>query len=313
MKIDYKKTAKFVSKLLISLAFVVWLVLETNWGEVIGHVQKISIFHVVAYVAVLLAGMVISAWKWKMLLAHKEIAISLKESFQLYLTGAFINNFMPSTIGGDTYRTYQVGKNNDRRYASVASSVVFDRFTGLFSVMLLTGLVAIFQWDEISRHSELKSAVVAVLLLMHAIIFLGIAVRFSFWKKIANKFPKFVQQFASEFLQYRQGGAYLKAIGISILFSLVGLALVNGILFLGLGIEIGLMQYLSVIFLISIITALPISINNIGVKEWAYVTFFGFFGVPASAVVTVALVSRALQMSVSFSALPAYLKSKKKE
>lgn len=311
MKINYGKLIRFIAKLVISLSFVAWLVLSTNWKEVLEHASGISFWYIVLYVAVLLTGMMISAWKWKMLLAHKDIFISLKKSFQLYLTGAFINNFMPSTIGGDTYRAYQIGRDNGKRYASVSSSVVFDRITGLFAVMLLTGLVAIFQWDEISKYYEFKITIIGVLLAMHAFIFFGIFTKFPVWKMIANKFPKSVQNFATELAHYKENGVYLKAIGISVLFSFVGLALVNWVLFIMLGISVGVMQYLSVIFLISIISALPISINNIGLKEWGYVTFFGFFGVSASAVVTVALMSRILQMLVSFTALPMYLKSKK--
>jgi predicted SPOUT superfamily RNA methylase MTH1 len=47
------------------------------------------------------------------------------------------------------------------------------------------------------------------------------------------------------------------------------------------------------------------------VKEWAYVTFFGFFGVSAAVVITVAILSRFLQMLLSFFALPVYLRNKK--
>ncbi len=309
MKINYKKFTKLTLKLFVSLAFVAWLVLQTNWSEVGEYVQKISIIHVVAYVGVLLLGMAVSSWKWKILLDHKEIHISLKKSFQLYLTGAFINNFMPSTIGGDTYRTYQVGKEN-KRYSAVGSTVIFDRFTGFFALMLLTGIIAIFQWQEISRYAELRFSVIGILLLMHGFIFFGILTRFSFWKKLSIKFPVIIQRLGNELSHYRQENIYLKVIGISVIFSLIGVALLNWILFAGLGISVGIMQYLSVIFIISIISALPISINNIGLKEWAYVTFFGFFGVAASAVVTVALVSRILQMLVSFVALPMYLRNK---
>ncbi len=309
MQVFTKKNLKFAAKVLISLAFVAWLVLRTDWSQVWEYASRISLWYIILYVSVLLLGMTISAWKWKMLLAHKDISISLKKSFQLYLTGAFINNFMPSTIGGDTYRSYQIGKEN-KRFSSVSSSVVFDRVTGLFAVMLLTGLVAIFQWNEISKYQELKMTIVGVVMAMHGIIAFGILTRFSFWKKIANRFPKFIQDFGQELVHYKEGGTYLKAIGISILFSFIGLALVNWILFLGLGISVGAMQYLTVIFLISIISALPISINNIGLKEWGYVTFFGFFGVSASAVIAVALMSRILQMLVSFTALPLYIKSK---
>lgn len=310
MKDNFKKITKFILKLTVSSVFVSWLVLKTNWSEVSVYVQKISVFHIAVYVSVLILGMIISAWKWKMLLAHKDIKVSLKKCFQLYLTGAFINNFMPSTIGGDTYRAYQIGKEHQKFHA-VSSSVVFDRLSGLFSLMILTGIISIFKWSEISTFPELKFTVVAVLLLMHGFIFFGILIKFGFWKKIAEKFPKIIREFVSELAGFRQKGAFWKAIGISALFSFVGLALVNGVLFWSLGVNVSISDYLSVIFLVSIISSLPISINNIGVKEWAYVTFFGFFGVQASAVVAVALLSRVLQMIVSFTALPIYLKAKK--
>lgn len=305
------KIIKFSVKLLISLAFVSWLVLRTDWQEVFLNVQKISLFYIILYVAVLLLGMIISSWKWKMLLAHKNIEVSLKKCFQLYLTGAFINNFMPSTIGGDTYRAYQIGKKHEKMNV-VSSSVVFDRLSGLFALMILMSIVTIFQWSEIAKHFELKLSVLAVLALMITIVVFAIFVRFDFWKKVSSKFPDFIQEFGRELNDFRNGNTYLKALGVSILFGLIGLALVNGILFIGLGIQIPIMKYLSVIFLVSIISSLPISINNIGIKEWAYITFFGFFGISSSAVVTVALLSRALQMIVSFTALPMYLNSKKK-
>jgi len=110
MKILNNKIVKFVVKLIISLAFVAWLIFEIDWLQVWGYLKELSLVSIVLYVSVLLLGMMISAWKWKMLLAHKNISISLKKSFQLYLTGAFINNFMPSTIGGDTIKLAKTPK-----------------------------------------------------------------------------------------------------------------------------------------------------------------------------------------------------------
>ena len=92
----------------------------------------------------------------------------------------------------------------------------------------------------------------------------------------------------------------------------IGLAGANWVLFLALGVKIGILNYLSVIFLASVVSAMPISINNIGVKEWAYITFFGFFGLSAGAVVSVAITSRIIQMLLSFAAWPIYLKERKK-
>jgi glycosyltransferase 2 family protein len=143
------------------------------------------------------------------------------------------------------------------------------------------------------------------------ILILSLTARKPFWKNIIKKLPNKVSEIIVDFAQYWGSAALGKAFLLAIIFSLVGIAGVNYVLFWSLGIKVGIINYLTVIFLISFISALPVSINNIGIKEWAYVTFFGFFGVSASAVITVALLSRILQMVVSFTALPAYLKSKK--
>ena len=97
---------------------------------------------------------------------------------------------------------------------------------------------------------------------------------------------------------------FLYATSYAAVFNFVGVGVANYLLFQALGISISFPAFLSAIFLISIISSIPISINNIGLKEWAYYTFFGILGVNASAAVAVALTGRILQMLVSFLAFP---------
>jgi hypothetical protein len=74
------------------------------------------------------------------------------------------------------------------------------------------------------------------------------------------------------------------------------------------GSDLKFIPFLSVIFLVTLISSVPLSINNIGIKEWAYVTFFGLLGVSIETAITVSILSRFLQMLISFIALPYYLK-----
>jgi hypothetical protein len=131
-------------------------------------------------------------------------------------------------------------------------------------------------------------------------------------RQIAEKyFPRAIFNFLKEVYAYsHDSGILIRTIFWAIIFDFIGVALANYVLFLSLGITINVFDYITVIFLISIVSSLPISINNIGVKEWAYVTFFGIFGVDLSLAVTAALLSRFLQMILSFFALPFYLRNK---
>lgn len=305
------KIIKFVLKFSISLLFVAWLILKVRWHEVLGYARLLSVGEILLYLLVVVVGMLISARKWQLLLESKQLHFSLKELFSLYLTGSFINNFMPSTIGGDTYRAFNVGKVN-KEYAKSAATVVMDRITGLLGLMILTSGLLFLNWSEVAKHRILLLLMAGGLIVLAALFLLEKIRHFAWGQKMIAKVPIKIKEFAQSLHAfYVHKKLFGSALGFSMLFALVGVALANYILFWALGVQVGALNYLSVIFLVSIVSALPISINNIGIKEWAYVTFFGFFGVSASAVVAVALISRFLQMLLSFAALPIYLKNKK--
>ena len=66
--------------------------------------------------AIYAIGIGISSYKWKILSDFKEFKVGFIDLFKIYLTGAFINNFFPSIIGGDAYRSYMLGKAEEKRY-----------------------------------------------------------------------------------------------------------------------------------------------------------------------------------------------------
>ena len=304
-----KKTVKFLAKLLVSLGFVAWLVFSIDWREVLFYVGKIKAWQVGLYYAVLIAGMLISSYKWKKLAAFKEIKLPFADFFKFYLAGTFVNNFMPSFIGGDTFRAYQIGK-PEKKYKEAASTVIADRITGLLGAMLLALFFSLLNSESIARSEILVLINFVVLGAVFCAAALLLAKKISFWKKIPGFLPEKISEFIRILNGYTERGMFSKAMLYSFVFGLVGLAASNYVLFFAFGAEINILDYLSVIFLVSIVSSIPVSINNIGIKEWAYVTFFGFFGISGSLVVTIALLSRILQMMLSFFALPLYLRSK---
>jgi len=313
-----KKALKFLVKLLISFGFLAWIIFRVNWQEVWALLRKIEPKFIVAYFVVLIAGIAVSAYKWKKLAEFKKINLSFVDSFKLYLTGTFVNNFMPSFIGGDTYRAYQIGK-KDKKYPEAASSVVMDRLTGLFGAMILSLIFSLGNFKTISQNHILVVLNLIILVSVILVILFFITRRAVIWKKFAthkSKVTKYIPEnflkFISELTHYHNStSVLLQAVLWSFAFGLIGLAATNYVLFLALGVKINPLDYLSVIFLISFISSIPISINNIGIKEWAYITFFGFFGVGTSVVITVAILSRFLQMLLSFLAFPVYLRGRK--
>ena len=306
------KKLKLFLKIAVTIGFLVWAVESINWQEMIETLRKIELWQIVVYIAVVVLGILISSYKWKLLAEFKGINLPLRDFFKYYFTGTFINNFMPSFIGGDTFRAYEIGK-EEKKYAEAASTVMIDRFTGLVSATILAIIFTFVNFKTVFHHPTL--IIVNILVVLSLLLDLAVTKikHVSFVKKIGLKFiPEKILKVLREMDSYNHNShVFGKSVFWGMIFSLIGLALSNYILFLSLGIEIKLLDYLSVIFLIAIISSVPITVNNIGLKEWAYVTFFGFFGISSSSVIMVAILSRFLQMGLSFFALPVYIESKK--
>lgn len=305
------KKIKTAVKVAVSVGFLAWIIWTTDWKEVLFYLKGINLWFLVSYVAVLFLGFWISSYKWQILAKHKKINLPHFVFFKLYFVGTFINNFMPSFIAGDAYKAYAIGEKDE--YVQAASSVMMDRITGLIGATILAIFFSLLNIRDVLSNRALVIVNIILLISFAIDISMPHIKKIGFLRKLVLRFaPQKIVDFLRELYEYgRDHHILAKSIFYSILFSLIGVALLNYLLFLALGIKINPLDYLSVIFLIAIVSSIPISINNIGIKEWAYITFFGAFGINPAAILTVAIISRTIQMVVSFCALPIYIKSKK--
>lgn len=308
-----KKALKFILKLAVSAGFLTWIIFKVNWREVLLYAREINSWQILLFVVVYSAGIFISGYKWKLIAREKEMDFGLWEFSKIYLTGTFINNFMPSFIGGDAYRSYQVGKISGNRHAEAASTVLVDRITGFLGIMVLALAFSLINLKTVIDSPLLIAANLLILASFGSDVFILILKKTFLWKFIGKIVPEIIIKVAQEVKKYNSSrGVIYKAVLWGVFFNFIGVGIANLILFWAFGIKIGFLNYFTVIFLISMVSAIPISINNIGIKEWAYITFFGIFGINSSAVVAIAIASRFLQMLISFLALPVYLKSQMK-
>lgn len=308
-----KKILKFILKLAVSLFFLIWVFLKVNWTDFFSYLASANVWLIIVYILVVFLGMLISSYKWKILTDFKNLNFSVWELFKLYLTGTFINNFMPSFVGGDTYKAYEIGK-SEKKYSAAASSVIMDRITGLIAATILAVIFSILNYKAVIKSDILIIANCLVVLSLAFDFAVANVKKIDFIRRLSVRFiPEKIINFLHELGQYNNNSGILKkSIIMGGLFSFVGMAMANYILFLSLGLKINLLDYLSVIFMITIVSSIPITVNNIGLKEWSYVTFFSVFGINTSLILVVSILSRFIQMIMSFAALPMYLRSKNK-
>jgi glycosyltransferase 2 family protein len=307
-----RRISKLAVRAIVTLTFIGWLVVKVNWKEVWGYFEQFDIWWAAGFVLFYVIGLAISSYKWKMLAEFKGIKEKYLEFFKIYLAGTFINNFFPSIVGGDTYRSYTLGKYADKKYVEATSTVLVDRITGLFGVMLI---ILIFSLLDISSVMKNPILIVINLLIIAAFgfdFFLMLFRILPIWKYSEKYVPQFMVKLFAELGSFRKNYKVLgKALVWGAIYNFIGVGIANWMLFQDLHISIGFVNFMAIISIISIISSIPVSIGNIGIKEWGYITMFGLFGVNGEAVISIAIFGRILQMLISFFALPTYLESKK--
>src|SRR5262245_17344520 len=102
-------------KVIVSLAFLAVLVWWADWSRLPQHLTRI---HLSVAVLVLLAYAVqlfISAWKWQWALILHDLHLRYGLLARVYWIAFFLNNLLPTSIGGDAYRVYRTMPNDGFR------------------------------------------------------------------------------------------------------------------------------------------------------------------------------------------------------
>lgn len=308
-----KKSIIHLFKLVVSAGLVLWLIEKVDWHRVMGELSGISFPLLALFILLQMIGMFISTRKWQIIARWRGLGFGLKEGLLVYLTGMFINNFLPSTLGGDMYRGIWLAGKTEAKAASIAT-IVFDRFIGLWvEALLALVFLTLAYLDHQSWSAPLATAFwfLVIFILVDGVI--TWAYRKPWFHNCLKTFPFVVRRLIGEVAGYMEKDIWAKASLYALLFSFVGIVLSNYVLFASLaGTSIHPLAFLSVVFIVAIVSVVPVSLGNIGVREWAYFALFPLAGISGETAIAVALLSRFFQMLISFAAIPQYLRSRKK-
>lgn len=125
----------------------------------------------IASVAVFPLAIVITSFRFDLLLRVLDIHMSLGKAFVINMVGAFYNTFMPGSTGGDVFKAYYASKLTPHRTRAVMC-VLVDRVLGLIALVILGGTTAAFQWSiPACRKVALGSAAVCLGLAVGLFVF----------------------------------------------------------------------------------------------------------------------------------------------
>ena len=265
----------------IATGLFAWLLVRQDWHTTWKNLALLSGWLILLALALYYAGQLANAARWYVLLHAQSAPVSYFETVKIVFAGAFVSNFLPSTIGGDALRIVYV-----RRYfsgwATGAASVVMDRLLNVLSFFVTLPFSFITFGAQLLSILKIGQAAGGAIM---AAAFIPTRKKERSWKQT------FVEVKQALVLWRSQPWQLVLAFVISWL-SIFVIFLGVWITTRGLGIRVTLFQVMGINVLTYLLTLLPISVNGYGVREVAMTTLYMQLGATLEQASTLALVTR---------------------
>src|SRR5882672_11185863 len=136
-----RKRLTFAAQCLVSAGLLFLLFRGLDLTALRSLFATMPLWFYLTSLAAVMGGQVLYAWRWKQVLAASGVTVTIGTAVQQYFIGIFLNNFFPSTVGGDVAKVYYLGR--EHGYRPIAASIVLDR---LLSIGLLAVLATAMYW-----------------------------------------------------------------------------------------------------------------------------------------------------------------------
>jgi uncharacterized protein (TIRG00374 family) len=164
---------KSLLQAIISLSLLLLLFQLVDWRQGFNALAEADPLLMLLSLALYPLGLLIGAWRWRFFLSPFGVRPTLRKAFCTYWVGAFVSNFLPSSIGGDLSRIYLF--KNYRMTAQITASVLVERASGV-SVAIAFALVGLYlQEDTLHFSAALGEMLFGILLVATLILIILIS------------------------------------------------------------------------------------------------------------------------------------------
>jgi glycosyltransferase 2 family protein len=278
------KIQSYWLKLAAGIALIILLLLfKVNLSQVGTEFLKSDLRWIFLAGVLHIIGLLISAYRWQLLLSAHDVQAPLWGLIHSYLIGGFFNNFLPTRVGGDVYRMVD-SKKYSGSLLRPAAVIIVERLTGIYGLLLI-GITAVAFYP---RFHEIRTLAIALFSLtiggfLAVLVFYG-SESFGNWlKRLTSKLPAKISAKALE--MFDAFWHFSKSKKIVFFAFLLGLLLqFNVILYYyliahALKMPMSLLDTSIVMPLLICIQLLPLTPNGIGVREFSYIYLLHPLGV----------------------------------
>lgn len=264
--------------------------------------------------ALYLAMILASAWRWRLLLKAQGLVFSFGKLTSSFLVATFFNNFLPSNIGGDVIRIADTAPAAGSK--TLATTVVLlDRGIGLLGLVLMAAIGATLG-PRLGDAAGTLGAGMLWLGFAAATTVTTVALLFpSAFTRLLHPLRLLHAEWVDERLarliaalsRFRSapaalGGCFAGAVIVQTVLVGFYVAIAHS-----MRIPIGFAELAVIVPITFIVQMIPLSMNGFGVREATFGFYFTHLGLPLESALLVSFVGAALIMLFSLSGGVAYL------
>lgn len=262
----------------------------------LGALKDADVLWLVPGIAGIGIAFLLQTQRWVMLLAVQDIRMGWWRAWRIVMVGAFFNLFLLGATGGDVIKIFYAMRETASKKSAAFLSVLVDRIIGLLALIAVTGVICALSFGALTAHpvtATLLGSLTVILGGSLAVVVAGFVVD---RLQLAHKLPSWlplhakIVEMASAFSIYtRDWRTLLATFAISLpahvlifaAYYFAARAFTN---------SLSLMNVFTVMPIINTITALPISLSGVGVREQLFQQMFAtLFGTPENIAVLVSL------------------------
>jgi len=271
----------FLLKLLVSAGLIAYFLSRIHIERFLQTFRSANFSYIALALGVYLVAQGVSAVRWEALARPLGIKTPFKDLAQYYLIGMFFNLFAPSTVGGDVTRVYYLVKDEEahakgRPVTTVhaAMSVLMDRAIGMVVLVWMGALaLLLFPYYAVPHAIRTVTFVFALGLLLGVLL---IPLLKGFLPEDGHPLSvKLRLALRSYRLHWR---ALLAAGTLSLIVHLIQ-AWMHTVMGRALGLELPFSFCLIVYPLVGTFSAIPISLNGLGLREGGYIFLLAVIGI----------------------------------
>jgi len=285
---------KTFTRYAISAGLLIYLLTALDFKQIENVLLESNFLLLAAVVLIIGLERTIGAYRWHLLLTVIHIAIPWRVVFKATFISGFFGNFLPGIVGTEVLRVATITQST-RDLSSALSTVVFDRALGALALVGIGLAAAAVAPGNVPPFVSLAAGAMLLALGLGFLAITSAAVRPLLLNAGRQVCPAmFRQKLEAFFLAVELIAVQKKMLLLSLLLAVAyQMARVVGVIVgaFALGyFAIPLVYFLLYVPIILLLMQLPISLGGLGVREAAFVSFFGAGLMAPEAAFTLALI-----------------------